>query len=440
MHKNRIEHTIASGVRLESNKKLGYYLLNNEIYYNKFQALLEATKTKLPVKWFFNEDEFIKFPWHVEPEESLNELYRQRAQQIRDQYDYVRVEASGGGDSSTVVYSFLLNGIHLDEVVFRYPKQGEKDVSGNPYDTRCENTLSEWEFAAKPLLNWIATNYPNVKITVHDYSEEMLKAADTLDEGWIFKTRHYLQPGHAHKHSATGLIDHRRTADQNLRICVLWGVDKPKVCIKDNKFFLYFNDIVANHNNPDVGEYSNITNEFFYWSPDAMPLMAKQAHSIMKWFSMPHARQLQHVLHWPNYHYAARTLYEQLVKSVIYPDYDSNTFQTVKPTNNIYNEMDHWFHANFKGTQIYQTWEAGIQFLIDNLDDQYIVKLDGKSVDVSGHHFSPFYYLGESTIPDVGVIPAREFMRDKRLSVSPDRTTESFPQRLHVIKGKLVVY
>ena len=133
----KIEHTSAAHVTYEPNKKLGYYLVGDEVYYNKIQALLDGSQKNLPVKWFFNEDKFIKYPWHIEPEETLRELYQQRAQQLRDTYDYIRVEASGGGDSTTVIYSFLLNGIHLDEVVFRYPKQGEKGVAGDPNDTRC---------------------------------------------------------------------------------------------------------------------------------------------------------------------------------------------------------------------------------------------------------------------------------------------------------------
>jgi hypothetical protein len=140
---NKIEHTSVAGVTFEPNKKLGYYLVNNQIYYNKYHALIDASRTDQQVRWFFNEDKFVSFPWSMEPEESLKELYRQRAQQLRDEYDYIRVEASGGSDSTTVIFSFLLNNIALDEVVFRYPKTGEKNVSADPFNTKPENTLSE---------------------------------------------------------------------------------------------------------------------------------------------------------------------------------------------------------------------------------------------------------------------------------------------------------
>ena len=429
---NKIEHTSVAGVTFEPNKKLGYYLVNNQIYYNKYHALIDASRTDQQVRWFFNEDKFVSFPWSMEPEESLKELYRQRAQQLRDEYDYIRVEASGGSDSTTVIFSFLLNNIALDEVVFRYPKGGDRDVVGNARDLRSENTLSEWEFAAKPLLDWIATNYPAVKITVHDYTESLVSEAETKDESWIFRTRHYLQPGHVNKYQVLGHQDHKQLAERNLRICVLWGVDKPKVCVKDNKWFLYFNDGQASHSDQAIGEYTNITNEFFYWSPDACRLLAKQAHTIKNWFEQPEHANMQSVLHWPNANFSNRTIYEQVVKALIYTDYDLSTFQTFKPTNNIWNEMDHWFHHNFQDTRPYQVWQSGINYLIDNLDQRFIGLVQGQARDVAMYE-TPLYYFGESSIqPPAIPLSTGAMLRDHK--VEPGR------EHRHVINGQLVIY
>ena len=434
------EHLTANGLILEPNKKLGYYILDNEIYYNKYQALLKAatmpdTTMSLnndPVRWIFNDHSFIKYPWHIEPEESIRELYKQRAQQLRDQYDYIRVEASGGADSTTVIFSFLLNGIHLDEVVFRYPeKGGSKYASNDPWDTSCENTLSEWEFAAKPLFQWISTHYPNTKITFHDYSDDMLGTYETLDESWVFRTRHYLQPGHCFKHTNVGLIDHRYAADTGLKIAVVYGTDKPKIAIKDGKFFLYFIDTFANHNNPEMGEYTNITSEFFYWTPDFPQLMAKQAHITKNWFSMPENNKFHRIINWPCNDAINRSLYEQLVKAIVYPDYDQNTFQTQKPTNNIYNEMDAWFHQNFTGTKLYGVWNAGIQYLVNTLRKEHVSYNSIGVTTGSKHYFSTLYYIGDSTISN-------------NAAFDPTTVTgvlrNDLTKYTHCIKGKLSIY
>ena len=426
---SKIEHTSLAGVNFEPNKKMGYYLVNNEIYYNKYQALMAATKTGHHCRWFFNEHTFVPYKWEVEPEESLRELYQQRAQQLRDQYDYIRVEASGGADSTTVIFSFLLNGIHLDEVVFRYPKGGEKDLVGDATDLRCENTLSEWEFAAKPLLNWIKTNYPAVKITVHDYTDNF---ADLKDETWIYRSRHYLQPAHAVKHQVAGSVEHKRLVEQNLKICILWGIDKPKVCIKDGRWYLYFLDGQGSHNNQVVDEYTNVSNEFFYWSPDACQLLAKQVHMVKRWFEDPAHYSMQGVLQWPNSQFGNRTIYEQVVKSIVYPDYDLTTFQTFKPTNNIYNEMDYWFHHNYKGTKQYSIWEAGIDYVLNNINKDYIKYMHGQARDIVMYE-SPLYYFGDSNItPTSSPFTTATLLRDN--AVSPTI------QHRHVINGKIVIY
>jgi hypothetical protein len=316
-------------------------------------------------------------------------------------------------------------------VVFRYPKGGEKGLVGDANDISCENTLSEWEFAAKPLLDWIATNYPSVKITVHDYSDIIINNTES-DESWVFKTRHYLQPGHAYKHQITGHIDHKRLAEHGASICVIYGIDKPKVTIKDGKFFLYFIDGQANHCNPVVGEFTNVSNEFFYWSPDACKLLAKQAHIVKNWFENPEHHNMQHLLHWPNSNFSSRNIYEQVIKALVYPDYDLGTFQTIKPTNNIYNEMDYWFHHNFKGTKSYQVWQSGIQYLVNNLSDEYIGYVHGKASNIIMFE-TPLYYFGESNIPPA-TFPLPLGKNLKSLKVDPVK------QHRHIIAGRLVIY
>ncbi len=387
-------------IRLENNPKLGFYTVGNQRYYIKPQALIAATTTGLFPEWNFNRDIFDSYTWTTEPAVSLRELYRLRAQQLRDRYDYIRLEVSGGGDSSTAAYSFIMNGIHLDEVVFRYPKTGEKNVTDDPFNTKPENTLSEWRYAAQPLLKWIADHAPRTKITVHDYSEDMLRSGH--DEDWIFRTKDYFQPGHAFKHTVDAVDSHKQTLDQGKKVCMLWGVDKPKVCIKDSKWYLYFMDVQANNANPEVGQWDNVTNEYFYWTPDLPELLCKQAHVIRRWFDLPSNTYLQHLARWPNYSFAQRTTFEHIVKPLLYPDYDPTTFQTSKPTNSFYNEMDHWFYTNFRETRAWTMWRAGLDYLIKHIDPKYFNNEMGRPVGFVSF-ISPFYCLGDAVFQDSGI-------------------------------------
>jgi hypothetical protein len=279
--------------------------------------------------------------------------------------------------------------------------------------TKAENYLSESAYAAKPMLRWIATNYPKTKITVHDYLPDMMD--QQIDESWLFKTHHYLQPSHQIKHNVTTSIDHRRLVDKGLRIAMVMGVDKPKLCIKDGKWFLYFVDSLAQRNNTTVDDVNNVTTELFYWSPDACDIMAKQAHLIRQWFDLPMNLGLQHVVSWPNSDYSLRTLFEQLIKPVIYPDYDFRTFQVAKSNNIFRAEMDSWFFKNMQGTTVYNAWQAGVDYMINNTHDRYLEHHKQGLVQ----YLSPLYYVGESSTQnnnkiDTGSISALQTAKDQR--------------------------
>jgi len=381
---------------IDTNPKLGYYKVGDETFYSKPQAFIYATQVDKWPRWHFNTDVYAKIDWTVEPQTDIRELYRLRAQQLRDKYDYIRLECSGGSDSTTVAFAFLLNNIHIDEVIFRYPKTGEKDVAGDALNTKADNTLSEFDFAAKPLLNWIKTNYPNTLVRIHDFSENMLDEQDTRDESWVFETRDWFQPAHGDKYDQFGVKEHKALAETGKSICVLTGMEKPRMCIVNNEYFCYFSDYQANSAHPIVGQHTNITNEYFYWTPDFPEITVKQTHMIKQWFEQPQNSYLKHLLYWPNHSVNQRTAYEQIVKSIIYPDYDQLTWQTAKPTNSFYNEMDHWFYHNFKDTKLYGAWQAGLKFLTNNIDKKYFTQEAGEPVGLIISH-SPFYYVGNTT-------------------------------------------
>jgi len=383
-----------NNVNLEENPNLGYYTVGDSVYFTKVQALIEGTRTNQFPTWNFNNDVYGKMSWTQEPEVGLLDLYRMRAQQLRDKYDYIRIECSGGSDSTQALFAFLLNDIHVDEIVFRYPKAGEKNIPVESSNYRCENTLSEAELATRPLLNWVATHHPQVKITVHDYSADMLVNEDR-DESWVYSAKEFLQPGHVTKFPNYQTIEHKLLADAGKRICVLYGIDKPKMCIRENHWYLYFMDFQANYANPDVGDYTNITNEYFFWTPDLPEISVKQAHTIMNWFNKPENRHMQFLARWPNHSVAQRTTYENLIKPLIYPDYDPLTFQVAKPSTNFYSEMDYWFYENFKDHKLYQSWQAGIKFVEGQIDPKYFNKQFGRVVSFVGF-LSPFYYLGDA--------------------------------------------
>jgi len=385
---------------IETNDKLGYYTVGQEKIHHKPIALMRATETNQFPEWHFNREVLNAHTWDQEPEVSLQELYRIRAQQIRDKYDYIRLEFSGGADSTVVLYSFINNGIHLDEIVTRWPKTaGEKFVPADPYNYKPENSLSEWEYAAKPLLEWVKTHSPNTKITIHDYSDDMLTGEH--DESWVYNVKDWLLPSYQFKTSIHAMDEHKRTLDRGKSVCILWGVDKPKLCIKDGKWYVYYMDTQANNCSSDIGVYSNATNEYFFWSPDLPEIVSKQAHTIKNWFELPTNKYLQHLVRWPNHSLAQRATYEQIVKPLIFPEYDPTTFQCSKPSSNFYNEMDAWFYNNFQENNFYKAWQAGLTYLENKIDTKYFRYEWNKATGFLAF-ISPMYYIGDASYVDSG--------------------------------------
>ena len=90
-------------IQLENNPKLGYYTVGTEKFFSKPRALLAASGTDHFPEWNFNKEAFETVNWSNDPGIDLRLLYRMRAQQLRDKYDWIRLEFSGGADSTTVL-------------------------------------------------------------------------------------------------------------------------------------------------------------------------------------------------------------------------------------------------------------------------------------------------------------------------------------------------
>jgi hypothetical protein len=59
--------------------------------------------------------------------------------------------------------------------------------------------------------------------------------------------------------------------------------------------------------------------------------------------------------------------------------------------------MDFWFYENFKDHKLYQSWQAGINFVEGQIDPKYFNKQFGRVVSFVGF-LSPFYYLGDAVV------------------------------------------
>lgn len=225
-----------------NNREIYWSVLNHENnsstqFNTKLQALIYQ-KSLLHATLYFHwyEGQFANN--HQEPTESYEDLKRIRAQEIRDQYDYVRLWYSGGSDSQTALNSFVKNNIHLDEIVVHLSPD---HVISNSYMSSSREIL----ISALPYLDSIKHLIPHTKIikiilNQDDYAKYMA-GPDALGE---------LPFVHAMDRSASlfHMISPQRPWEKMLETtksnnyCDVYGGTKPMVCIKNNQYYFYMID------------------------------------------------------------------------------------------------------------------------------------------------------------------------------------------------------
>lgn len=248
-----------------------YWTVGDEIFYNRLAALELSLKTDQEIKFYMFEDAFDACDWTKEPEESWEELLKQRAHQLRDTQEYIRLWYSGGTDSHTMLLAFLSNGIHIDEIVMR---------RDSPLDNFEDEQDIEINDSAIPFIDSIKNRIPNTKITILDFGSR--------EYSMLYK--HAKQYGHDAISPKPLMIQEIRkvmpagyTVDENIKYCELYGVDKPKLDVENGRF------CSLSHDGTFAFESAgNQDGEYFFITPDMPKLHIKQSHMAMNYIKKHH--------------------------------------------------------------------------------------------------------------------------------------------------------
>jgi hypothetical protein len=391
--------------------ELGHYIVNGTIYTNKMEAILEAQRTNAEIEWVFHDKEFSKGNWLMEPNLSLDEIYKQRALQIREKYDYVILMVSGGADSTNMLYSFLRNNIHVDEVVGMSPISGMSNWDFNDKDKSVINTASEYKFAQFPLMHYVTEHYPRTKVTMIDTFNDMFKPK--TDE-WMLECQDIVNV-HTTDMGRIDSLDHvKKLADAGKRIAVVMGTDKPIITIRpDNSVFCIMGDMPVNVPKLPFKEgYPNVDRILFYWTHEMPEVPIKMAHVIAKSIFLPENKDVyQAVLDLPKKQFAKKNdhlstdqvldkiitertclneynpknfdtgfydphnTYQRRVPSFIYPTtWNPKTFQGGKmdDMNSFFSDNHAWFFLVHKNSRSVETMISDFSSLYKNLSPKFL--------------------------------------------------------------------
>lgn len=350
--------------------ELGYYVCDQKIFTSKIEACIYSTTHKKPIQWIFNDDVFSKYRWDIEPQESLDQLYNRRSKSIREQYDYVALSYSGGADSHNILESFLRQGLFIDEILVNVFEKANKISKLDATVTDNWNYGAEYALQIYPRLNEIKSRSPNTKITVVDMSDavfDSLKKAD--DASWVMGKRETLNVSGATRYNYVWFKDIKNQFDKNKKIVLLVGEGKPMTFIKDNSYYIAFSDKSANTvtGQEHLLEHPNTTLELYYWHPNSLDIMCKQAHVIKKWLlSNPTMIQLWEPKSRQDYDSNHGKYHQKLLRNIIYTTWNNSWYQTDKSKLAWYSEIDTWFHELYSETKEYQIWLEGVKYVANN--------------------------------------------------------------------------
>ena len=401
---------------------LGYYVVGDYKVYSKIEALEYSHRVGKPVRWVYNDHIFRRHPWHINTHKDIRQLYKERAEQLREKYDYLIILYSGGADSFTIMKSFFDNDIHVDEVVNLSTFGGEKS-----WDAIFDREVKE---VAIPETKKFLTGNTETKHTILDLTDIIKKIYEKDDNkfDFVYNCNHCFGP-HMLARSYYKDVPHwKKLIEQGKTVCWISGHDRPAIAYDqtNDKYFVQYSDTIDMGSAGPLHQRRNIREEnfeLFYWSPDATDLQTRQCHILINYLRNPPREDLDSVYLSSNPHqylwdytgqkrmfWKPRTttlvngvtyyLNNEGINRLIYPDWKEDTFTMGKNYGFMISVKDLWWWKDHDGhaqrmvagglASIYQKFtDRGFKWFRKNRED---LNLDMNHMRMDTH-YSQRYYL-----------------------------------------------
>ena len=307
----------------------GHWTVGSQKFVNKYQALLYGKQNQLPIDYIFFDSVWQLFDRSLLGKFTLQELYKKRAQQLREKYDYLILYFSGGADSWNVLRSFIDNNIKIDEVCVKWCKDtiDNRIYTPNTVELSAINYLSEWDYAIKPALEWLSQYHPTIKIEIVDWFKD--KSFSKVEE--IFGI-----VNHWHDVEVNSLAvwspSESNLLEKGLSVGSIYGVDKPNTYREDGKWYMYFLDSATAMGTPNPNNIYGT--EYFYWAPDFPILTFEMANKVIHAFKT-NPTLLEIAIRKENRHdkkflLLSWQLQQKKLRGILYDNW-TNRFQAYKP-------------------------------------------------------------------------------------------------------------
>jgi hypothetical protein len=346
----------------------GIYRVGNRVFDNKIQALIHGDAAGIHPTWDFHDDYFSKFDWTIEPAESLEQLYKLRCEQIRDKYNHIVLHFSGGSDSHNILSHFYKYNIHVDEILIAAPVEYYDKFTVANNSVEAKDMHNEWYHVLLPDIKWISDKMPATKITLYDYTNDMLNFE--VDQDWILHVGEHFNPNVVNRIRRYDSINQDTYDKRN--VGHVYGIDKPRLFKDNGHWYFAFLDStlsIQSSHKPVFEKHNHINVENFYWSPDLPQMLIKQAHAVRSFFDAN--SQLLHLAKFSKTSHDDRAVYQDIVREIIYPFWRREIFQNKKANNIIFKEFDKWFF-DLASSKAKGVWNDGYQYVINSINSKWV--------------------------------------------------------------------
>ena len=261
--------------------RMGYWLVRDtNVHCNQSQAWVDVSKGDTPwIKYCFGGDAYANYTWDKAPVEDLQTLYKQRAQQLRDNNDYLVLAWSGGSDSNQMLWSFFNNGIYPDMVVTWAQLWSQR--YGGYVDLLCNANIEA--FQNQNIIHDMISG-TNVPYRLIDFSLNYDKIF--YDADWPFRVHQMRAPSsNVQGYCAHGEFWDDKVLDHSSNAAVVIGLDKPSLHVDEDGNAYHYNKDGVNGNWMDpwmyTQNYRGLKLEQFFDTQDMPAISAKQAHVVV---------------------------------------------------------------------------------------------------------------------------------------------------------------
>jgi len=335
----------------------GIYKCNGKLFFSKIEAVLEANASGQYIEWDYHGQIFDNAKWDIEPPVDLEVLYKERALQLRDNYDHLVLCYSGGVDSWYILKTFIDNNIKLDEIyIYGAWKAEEKEYNNLGYD-RSPGYYTREINESIPLVKKLIEN-KGIKLNLFDWTETIVNAADSRD--WFIAAGTRFDPTCMVRPQFHKIFrEHSDLTNKGKKVGFIFGVDKPRLIRDDSSVYFAFLDVIMTTGtvpSSDILGESWENDEYFYWTPNMPELAIKQSHMALRWFK--DNNRITTIKHIDNIAAFHDEEYYKCINRIIYPKWNHDTWQIQKPSGAVYNELSAWFYKDYP--EATHKWESSL--------------------------------------------------------------------------------